>query len=715
MDTNTSHSAFARLLATEDIRVIHRPDAETASFDVVSRVLTLPVWKGMNKHLYDMLIGHEVAHALWTDSTIDAERECLKACSDIDPENPGAVMGLLNVVEDARIERLIKEQYPGLRRDFAAGYRWIWDAGIFPIEEMGGLSNATLPDRLNLHFKVGILGIAAVPFSDDEQVWVDRMENTQTWDDVVDVTRDLYEKTKNEMDLDAESNVEELGDGGEGGEGNENQQSNKTRVITQEAIDESIAKTFSNDKRNYGWGENPTTMPTPNLDHIVMDSEEQERMFIEHDADVSGGPVGSNAYARIEEARRKDRAGSRERFDAWVKQETKTINYLLKQFDLKKAADEHRRTMITKSGRLDTVKMINYRWSEDIFAKNQIIRDGKNHGFVIYLDWSGSMQTCLLSTVKQAILLSLFCNKAGIPVDLYAFSNATSKGWYNIHPRSADEHLQRSYMWSDDHMLDGEDKPCDWFRLIQFVDASKNRRDLMDDLARMFYLAETQDWSFSGRRQSATTMSAPRALQISGTPLEEAITAAHWQVPAFQRRHGVQVMNVVVLTDGDGGGGGYTKQTYNPILKRTFGTRPEHENMEEMSPGNAVLLSLKETTGCNLIGMYLCASANPSYAHGWINVDDIRGWRAQYLSPATIEKTKAFIKDYKKNGFVIADGPKACYYDEAYVINANIEPEADPELDDSNHAKLRSSFVKGMTQRSMSRTLTNRFVERVAC
>lgn len=713
MDTNTSHSAFARLLATEDIRVIHRPDAETASFDMVSRVLTLPVWKGMNKHLYDMLIGHEVAHALWTDATIDEERECLKACSDIDPENPGAVMGLLNVVEDARIERLIKEQYPGLRRDFAAGYRWIWDAGIFPIEEMGGISNAGLLDRLNLHFKVGILGIAAVPFSDDEQVWVDRMENTQTWDDVMDVTRDLYEKMKNEMDLEAESEVEmKVGDGDDSGA--EGDRSNKTRVMTQEAIDNKIQDSFSNDRRTYGWGEEPTTMPTPNLDRIIMDSEEQERMFAKYDEEMSGGPAGSNAYARIAEARVKDRAASRERFDAWVKQETKTINYLLKQFDLKKAADEHRRTMITKSGRLDTVKMINYRWSEDIFAKNQIIRDGKNHGFIMYLDWSGSMQNCILSTVKQAILLSLFCNKAGIPVDLYAFSNATSGGWYACQSEDKPE-LKREYMWTDDHRLDGENKPCDWFRLIQFVDSSKNRRDLMDDLARMFYLAETQDWSQNTRRSQGTTMSAPRALNLSGTPLEEAITAAHWQVPAFQRRHGVQVMNVVILTDGDGGGGGYTKQTYNPILKRTFGVRPDHENMENMSPGNAVLLSLKETTGCNLIGMYLCASANPGYAHGWINVEDTRGWRAQYLTEETIEKSKKYVKDYKKNGFVVADGEKACYYDEAYVINANIEPEADPELDDTNHAKLRSSFVKGMTQRSMSRTLTNRFVERVAC
>ena len=50
----TSTSAFARLLATENIRVRHLAEAETASFDVVDRVLTLPKWRGMSEELYDM-------------------------------------------------------------------------------------------------------------------------------------------------------------------------------------------------------------------------------------------------------------------------------------------------------------------------------------------------------------------------------------------------------------------------------------------------------------------------------------------------------------------------------------------------------------------------------------------------------------------------------------------------------------------------------------
>ena len=57
---------LARCMATEDIRVEHRADAPTAYFDTKNRVLGLPVWKDMDSSMYDMLVGHEVSHALHT-------------------------------------------------------------------------------------------------------------------------------------------------------------------------------------------------------------------------------------------------------------------------------------------------------------------------------------------------------------------------------------------------------------------------------------------------------------------------------------------------------------------------------------------------------------------------------------------------------------------------------------------------------------------------
>ena len=80
-------------------------------------------------------------------------------------------------------------------------------------------------------------------------------------------------------------------------------------------------------------------------------------------------------------------------------------NSTTQQFEMKKAADAFKRTQISKSGRLDTTKMINYRWSEDIFLKNEIVTDGKSHGMVMFIDWSASMRDILEDTAKQLFIL----------------------------------------------------------------------------------------------------------------------------------------------------------------------------------------------------------------------------------------------------------------------------------------------------------------------
>ena len=93
---------LAKLLATEDITVRHSATATTASFDVKARILTLPIWtvaEDMNDVL-DMMTGHEVGHSLWTGMQ-DWEDAVIKA---------ELHKGILNIVEDARIEKKIKRK-----------------------------------------------------------------------------------------------------------------------------------------------------------------------------------------------------------------------------------------------------------------------------------------------------------------------------------------------------------------------------------------------------------------------------------------------------------------------------------------------------------------------------------------------------------------------------------------------------------------------------
>ena len=150
-------SQLAKLLATEDI-VVENRDVQTAQFDVDSRVLTLPKWKRASNSVYDMLVGHEVGHALYTPTT---EQEAIP--SDI-PRS------YVNVTEDARIERRMKAKFPGLTKSFYRGYQHLHERDFFNVQN-NDLSRLKLIDRINLHFKIGTY--ALIPFADGEQLYVD--------------------------------------------------------------------------------------------------------------------------------------------------------------------------------------------------------------------------------------------------------------------------------------------------------------------------------------------------------------------------------------------------------------------------------------------------------------------------------------------------------------------------------------------------------------
>ena len=180
--SNSQRSSLAKLMATENISVEHK-NVPTASFNTKHRVLNLPIWKDASKDVYDLLVGHEVAHALHTPVDWSSQ------ASVIDPNNESAVTSYLNVVEDARIEKLIKRKFPGLRKNMFKGYSELLERDFFGTTGRK-LDSYKLIDRLNLHFKVGTH--VSVPFSDDELKIVNRIENLDSYDDVINCVRDLY-------------------------------------------------------------------------------------------------------------------------------------------------------------------------------------------------------------------------------------------------------------------------------------------------------------------------------------------------------------------------------------------------------------------------------------------------------------------------------------------------------------------------------------------
>ena len=171
----TVSSGFARLLATENISVRVDSSAPTASFDVESRTLTMPVWENMSEELTDMLLGHEVSHALFTND--DDLLQTVKTLAKNAGVPEQVAMNALNVVEDVRIDRLIQRKYRGLVSDYAAGYPEMREMNLFEVGEDEDINERSFLDRLNLNLKAYN---GKVMFTNEERTLVERAENTET-------------------------------------------------------------------------------------------------------------------------------------------------------------------------------------------------------------------------------------------------------------------------------------------------------------------------------------------------------------------------------------------------------------------------------------------------------------------------------------------------------------------------------------------------------
>ena len=141
----TSQSTLAKLLAKENIEIQHG-NFTTAWFDVENRVLGLPMWKDRGKDVYDLLVGHEVGHALFTPA--DGWHESTT-------EIPGIPRSYVNVVEDVRIEKLVQRIYPGLVSSFKRGYKVLNDENFFGLDEDAILMGVDVR-KLNLVDKINI-------------------------------------------------------------------------------------------------------------------------------------------------------------------------------------------------------------------------------------------------------------------------------------------------------------------------------------------------------------------------------------------------------------------------------------------------------------------------------------------------------------------------------------------------------------------------------
>ena len=560
---------LARLLATEDLIVEHR-SVDTASFNVQTRVLTLPTWEKAGEEVYDTLVCHEVGHALYTP---DVEWWINNEIS----------ASIVNIVEDARIEKLMKRRYAGLSKTFFRGYSSLSEDDFFQLKNKD-LTKFNLADRINLYYKVG--NFFDIPFfSNEETFLMNRTGLTETFDDVLEVAKLIFEYCKmqaekqrqeaEQMKVDTESegsldnnttsgqsnseepSMEEDGNGGEDGEEQEMQVtqsssggSNTTANIQggEESgeIEAQTDEMFTDSLKELS---NPTTdqtfyveLPEVNLKHFIIDNqkihddmiaewtEEQNNAttdYIARNPDYKTKPTEEICFREYTYDPFNLFAHSDTEFNKFKKDAQKEVNYLVKEFECKKSAAAYARATTSRTGVLDTAKLHTYKFNEDLFKKVSVLPDGKNHGLIFILDWSGSMSNVMMDTIKQLFNLVWFCKKVNIPFEVYAFTNS----YPNPNRHKIEQENLKMHM-------DGN------FALLNLLTSKTRAKDMNEQMRNVFRLA----FLFEHR---GAYYRCPLGMGLSGTPLNEALICLHQILPQFRKENDLQKVQCVVLTDGE--------------------------------------------------------------------------------------------------------------------------------------------------------------------
>jgi hypothetical protein len=556
MDIKASKSILAKLLAQENLTVVHSK-VPTAYFDTKSRTLTLPIWSDMDGDLYDLLCGHEVGHALetpekgWHDAIVpDGDMKKIDH----------ALKGYLNVLEDCRIEKKIKNRYPGLRVSFYRAYQGLHEKNFF--EARGkDLTQYGLIDRINLHFKMG--SFIAVPFSEAEKSVVQRVENLETWEQVEALARELLAQAKRDLEGKQEQIRKKLkikigpNDGSDkDAEDGEDIDFDEFDEIEYEYDEEAF------EKQRLSQAEQDIldkTLPYSETDQAFR---EREALLLDKSSrgyeyltipDINATPfiVG---YKRVladfvstdngwENSQLEHLAPSLAKFK--LKNE-KFVNYLVKEFELKRNAQQQARAKLSKSGEIDVKKVFSYRYNEDIFRRFTTLPHGKNHGLIMFFDMSGSMSNQMSGAIEQMLVLVEFCRKVNIPFEVYGFTNLEDD--YNSPYARALDRRQAPVM-GEVHVNDAN------FSLRQYFSDTMRPNEYKQQMLNMTLLARC--WSARAHRfnrrpeHDGIRMHPPGKEQLNGTPLNPAVLCSIDIYEKFVKRTKAEIVNMAFMTDGE--------------------------------------------------------------------------------------------------------------------------------------------------------------------
>lgn len=737
-------SILAKLLATENIMVEHQK-VPTAYFDLQNRTVVLPMFKKMSADLYDLLIGHEVGHALETPAA--------GWHSSISEKGAG-FKSFLNIIEDARIERKMKDRYPGIRRSFYNGYKELFDRNFFGVEGMD-LTKLKFIDRINLHSKVG--AFLNIQFSAEEQAFVDRLDKLQTWDDVVALATELYERAETSTEeLDFEEFMNALGDMMDDADGefdptadyvevpgapkveqdekqdkpqpssdkseeeekSEDKQSggqaDKTEEKSEDETDEASGESSNKDAGKVDRDIEPSSFTDQNFrqnEDSLLDASARETFYAKlpvlNAADYVVGIKTVEQMLRFTVGGRAASAGKTvdqvkmDLYKDFLAKNGKYLSAMAQDFDRKKKAQSLMRAQTSKTGRINMDKVWAYKITEDLFLQNTVVPNGKNHGMILYLDMSGSMSPNMSGTMEQLVLLASFCQKVRIPFEVYGFiTNAYAPDGY---VRS----IRRRNNYTDKKNIVIQDTN---FRMLQLVATGVSGAKFKLQMANLLALGKSYDRHYYDLYLDS---SAQTAFGLGSTPLEEAIMIGRFIAEEFKTRNRVEVLSSVFLTDGEGdanfaiadsGRSDHYRKNLAVVdtkTRRTFKGEYDGGSYRSRAFCQALLDLYKETTGSRMINFYL------------INPYDVKYFIARTGVDGVVQEEAR--KSFKKEGAALLKNTNG--FDDQFLIKSgrSLQVKEDTlEVDSNDKKELMRAFKSFQNQKAVGRVILSKMVEAVA-
>ena len=402
-----------------------------------------------------------------------------------------------------------------------------------------------------------------------------------------------------------------------------------------------------------------------------------------------------------------------EKYQEIFNKNKKAVSYMVKEFEMKKSADQYKRANISKTGTLDMNKLHTYQYNEDLFAKMTTIPGATNHGMIMFLDWSGSMVDNIDYTMKQLFNLVWFCQRVKIPYQVLAFTDRMRN-----RPEEYSEPKLGEYNFGDFRLLE----------LFTHKQTKKQSQFIMETMISMI-----ANWTGRGynvwQEWGAWPTSIPTAINLGGTPLNAAILNAHRIGTQFQKENKVQKLNFVFLTDGDSNShsdhwvlredydgnptmwsGGHSDYNDTHITDPVTGAKVVSVATRRRDQTKVLLSLLKQQMpDASITGFFIAGHARKGNVP--VQVIESKFGLGRYCDKEKIVAIQKELRE-KKVAVCTQEG-----YDEYYILPRGERDNVDGELefkDNMRAAGMAREFMKHTSKRTLNRQLLNKFIQKVA-